>query len=112
VVLWMLMWKIVIRDMLTRVLTQSSRATAANGHGPFQVTDGYGHAEVDPPTAADDPIDVGRFEQVSDHHLGAGGREGRRPVVLAADHGANRKLALEEQAGHRSPVRVPRPTIW
>src|SRR4029453_8848066 len=63
----------------------------------------HGHAEVDPPAAADDPIDVGRFEQVSDHNFGASGTQGRGPVVLAADHGANRKPALEEQAGHGSP---------
>jgi hypothetical protein len=37
-----------------------------------------------------------RFEQVSDHHLGASGPQGRRPVVLAAYQGANRKPALEE----------------
>src|SRR5262249_56546505 len=60
----------------------------------------HGHAEVDPPTAADDSINVARFEEVSNHHLGAGGPQGRRPVVLAADHGANRKPALQEQAGH------------
>jgi hypothetical protein len=51
----------------------------------------------------DDPIDVGRFEEVSNHHLGAGGPQGRRPVVLAADHGTNREPALQEQAGHGSP---------
>src|SRR5207247_6113318 len=62
-------------------------------------------AERDPPTAADDPIDVGRFEEVADHHLGASGPQGRRPVVLAADHGAHRKPAIEEQAGHGSPDR-------
>jgi hypothetical protein len=31
------------------------------------------HAEVDPLTAADDPIDVDRFYWVSDQHLGIGG---------------------------------------
>src|SRR4029077_14889696 len=41
--------------------------------------------------------------QVSDHDLGASGPQRRRPVVLAADHGANRKPAIEEQAGHGSP---------
>src|SRR5882724_1121757 len=76
-----------------------------HGHGRLQVLGGHGHAEVDPPTAADDPIDVGRFEEVSDHHLGAGGPQGRRPVVLAADHGANRKPAIEERTGHGSPDR-------
>jgi hypothetical protein len=40
-----------------------------------------------------------------DHHLGAGGPQGRRPVVFAADHGVNRKPAMEEQAGHGSPDR-------
>jgi len=51
-------------------------------------------------------MDVGRFEKVSDHHLGASGPQGRRPVVLAADHGANRKPAIEEQPGHGSPDRA------
>jgi hypothetical protein len=50
-------------------------------------------------------MDVGRFEEVSDDHLGASGPQGRRPVVFAADHGANRKPALEEQASHGSPDR-------
>jgi hypothetical protein len=77
-----------------------------HGHGRLQVPGGHGHAEVDPPTAADDPIDVGRFEEVADHHLGAGGPQGRRSVVLTADHGANRKPALEEQAGYGSPNRA------
>src|SRR5262249_39108248 len=39
----------------------------------------------------------------SDHHLGASGPQGRRPIVLAADQGANRKPALEEEPGHGSP---------
>jgi hypothetical protein len=34
-------------------------------------------------------MDVCRFEQVSDHYLGAGSPQGIRPLVLAADHGAN-----------------------
>ena len=50
-------------------------------------------------------MDVGRFEEVSDDHLGASGPQGRRPVVLAVDHRANRKPAIEEQAGHGSPDR-------
>jgi hypothetical protein len=33
-----------------------------HGGRRFQVPGRHGHAEVDPPTAADDPIDVGRFE--------------------------------------------------
>ena len=41
-------------------------------------------------------ISGGRFEQFSDDHLSAGGSQRRRPVVLAADHGANRKAAIEE----------------
>src|SRR5882672_1388690 len=49
--------------------------SAERGHGRLQVPGGHGHAEVDPPTPADDPMDVGRFEQVSDHHLGAGSRK-------------------------------------
>jgi hypothetical protein len=75
-----------------------------HGHGRLQVPGGHGHAEVESPTAADHPIDVGRFEEVSDHHLGARVPQGRRPVVLAADHGANRKPAIEEQLGHGSPT--------
>jgi hypothetical protein len=55
---------------------------------------------------SDDLGDVGRFELVSDHRVGAGGPQGGRPVVLAADHGANPKPALEEQGGHGSPDRA------
>src|SRR6202043_1145820 len=73
------------------------------GHGCLEVTGRHGHAEVDSPTAVDDPIDIGRFEQVSDHHLGAGGPQRCRPIILATHHGANRKPAIEEQAGHGSP---------
>jgi hypothetical protein len=29
--------------------------------------------EVDPAAAADDAINITRFEEVADHHLGAGG---------------------------------------
>jgi hypothetical protein len=72
-----------------------------HGRGRLKVPGGSGHVEVDPP-AADDPIDVGLFEQVSDYHLGAASTRGSRPVVLAGDHGANRKPAIEEQPGHRS----------
>src|SRR6185437_8133010 len=61
---------------------------------------GHGHAEVDPPAAADDPINVGRFQEVADHHLGASGPQGRRPLVLASDHGADREASLQEQADH------------
>ena len=74
-------------------------------HGRLQVPGGHGHAEVHPPGAADGPVDVGRFEQVPDHHLGPGGPQGRRPVVLAADQGADREPAVEEQAGHGPPHR-------
>jgi hypothetical protein len=48
-------------------------------------------------------MDVGRFEEVPDDHFGAGGPQGRRAIILAANHGANRKPAIEEQAGDRSP---------
>jgi hypothetical protein len=65
----------------------------------------YGHAEIDPPTAINDAIDIGRFEQVSDDHLGASGSQGRSALVLATDHGANRQPTLEEQTGHGSPDR-------
>jgi hypothetical protein len=60
------------------------------GRRVIQVPGGHGHAEVESPAAADDPVDVGRFEEVSHHHLGAGGAQGCRPIVVAADHGADR----------------------
>ena len=71
--------------------------------GRLQVAGRNGHAEVDPPAAADDAEDVGRFEQVPDDHFGAGGPQGGRPVVLAADHGADRQPAIEQQASHVPP---------
>jgi hypothetical protein len=37
--------------------------------------------------------------RVDRHHVGASGPQGRSPVVLSADHGANRQTAIEE---HRS----------
>ena len=46
------------------------RSDRRHGHDRFQVTGGYGHAEVDPPAAGNDAIDIGRFEEVSDDHLG------------------------------------------
>ena len=70
VVFWMLIWETVTWNMLTRALTPSSRATAAMVTLAFQVTGGYGHAEVDPPAAGNDAIDNCRFEEVSDDHLG------------------------------------------
>src|SRR5206468_10828357 len=76
-----------------------------HGNPPLQVPGRHGHAEVDPPTSSDDPIDVGRFEQVSDHHLSASGPQGRRPVVFASDHSANRKSVIKEYASHISPDR-------
>src|SRR5262249_1213392 len=72
-------------------------------HGCLQIPGGHRHAEVDPPAAFDDPIDVGRFEQISGYHPGASGPQSRRSFVLAADHGADRKPAIEQQAGHGSP---------
>jgi len=75
-------------------------------HGCLQIPGGHRHAEVDPPAAFDDPIDVDGFEQVSGHHLGASRPQGRRSFVLAVNHGANRKPAIEEQAGHGSPDRA------
>ena len=61
-VLWMLIWETVICDMLTRALTPSSRATNAMATVAFQVSGGYGHAEVDASAAVNDAIDIGRFE--------------------------------------------------
>ena len=51
---------------------------------------------------------LGRDVRVRDLavHRGAGGPQGRRPIVLAADHRANWKPAIEEQAGHGSPDRT------
>src|SRR5215469_12732150 len=65
-------------------------------HGCLQIPGGHGHAEVDPPAALSDPKDIGRFEQVSGHDLGASGPQRRRSFVLAMDHGADRKPAIEE----------------
>jgi len=103
VVFRMLIWETVIWDILTNASTATSRATAAMVTVALQVTGGHGHTEVDSPAAANDAIDVGGFEEVSDHYLGSGGSQGRRPLVLAAHHGANRKPTLEEQPGHCSP---------
>src|SRR5262249_52473378 len=76
-----------------------------HSHGRLQVPGGNGHAEIDASTAADGPVDVRRFEQVSDHHLGAGVPQGHRAIVLAVDHRANGKPPVEEQTGHASPDR-------
>jgi len=38
-----------------------------------EVPGGHGHAEVNPGAAADDARNLTRFEEVADHHLGAGG---------------------------------------
>ena len=73
-----------------------------HGHGGLQVGGGHGHAEINSSTTTDDPKDIGRFEQVPDHYLRAGGPQGRGPVVLAADHRANRKPAFKEQVGYGS----------
>jgi hypothetical protein len=48
-------------------------------------------------------MDVGRFEEVPDHHLGPGGPQRRRPVVVATDQGADQEPAVEEQAGDGPP---------
>jgi hypothetical protein len=50
-------------------------------------------------------MDVARFEQVADHDFSAGGPQGGSPVVVTADHGADGKTAIEEQAGDGSPDR-------
>jgi len=52
------------------------------------------------------PRPNGSSRRLADDHLGASGPQGRCPVVLAADHGANRKPAIEEQPGHGSPDRA------
>jgi len=50
----MLISETVIWDMLTNAFTPASRV------------------EVDPAAAADDAINITRFEEVAHHHLGAG----------------------------------------
>ena len=50
-------------------------------------------------TTLHNAMNITRFEEVADHHLGARGSEGRRPFVLASHHRANRKPSIEEQAG-------------
>src|SRR5216684_1729723 len=95
----MLISETVIWDMLTNAFTPASRATAAMVTVASRYPGGYGHAEVDPAAAADDAINITRFEEVADHHFGAGGSQERRPFVLAPHHGANRKPSIEEQAG-------------
>ena len=72
-------------------------------HGRLQVTGGHGHPEVDPPGAAEGAVHVRRFEEVADHHLGPGGPQRRRPLVLTADQGADRQPAVEEQVGDSPP---------
>lgn len=74
-------------------------------HGCLKVAGRQRHAEVDSTTAVDDPIDVGRFQEVSEHHLGAGRSQGRCPVVLTTVHGANRKAAVKEEFGDGSADR-------
>jgi hypothetical protein len=101
----MLIRETVIWDMLKRASNPDFAGDRRHGHGRRQVPGGHGHANVVPPIAADDLLDVGRFESVSDHHLGTGGPQGRCPLVLAAGHGANEKTAIEEQLGHGSPDR-------
>src|SRR5262249_51431992 len=75
----------------------------SHGRGCLQIPGGHRHTEIDTPAALDDPIYVGRFEQISGHHLGASGSQGCCSFVLAVDHGADGKPAIEEQAGHGSP---------
>src|SRR5262249_58842910 len=74
-----------------------------DGHARPETRGGPRHAEGAPPAAFDDPKDVSRFEQVSGYHLGASGPQCRRSFVLAVDHGADRKPAIEQQPGHGSP---------
>jgi hypothetical protein len=52
-----------------------------------------------------DPINIGRFEEISDHDLGASGPQCLRAVILAADHRPNRQPAFEKQLRHGSPHR-------
>ncbi len=105
VVFSMLIWETVILRHIDQSFHSESfpRNGWCHGHGCLEVTGRRGHAEVDSPTALDDPIDIGGFEQVTDHHLGAGGPQRCRTIILATHHGANRKSAIEEQAAHDSP---------
>src|SRR5215472_14820609 len=49
---------------------------------------------------------VCRFEQVADHHLGPGGPQGRRPLVVAVDHGADGEPPIEEEVRHESAEKI------
>src|SRR5262252_668077 len=80
-------------------------------HGCLQIPSGNRHAEVDSQAAFNDPLDVGRFEQVSGHHLGASGSQGCRSFVLAVNHGADRKPAIEEQPGDEDGSNISHATF-
>jgi hypothetical protein len=47
--------------------------TTRHSYGRLEVAGGHGHVEVDPAATADDAINITRFEEVADHHLGASG---------------------------------------
>jgi len=69
----MLISETVIWDIVDQRVHFGFPRHGRHGQGRLEVPGGHGHAEVDPPAAADDAIDITRFEQVADHHLGARG---------------------------------------
>ena len=58
-VFWMLIWETVIWDILTKASSPTSRATAAMVTVAARYPADTDMPEVTPPTAADNPIDVG-----------------------------------------------------
>ena len=106
VVFRMLIWETVICERLTRAFTPTSRATVAMVTAASRYPGDTAMPKKTRRTAAHDPKDVGRLEQITDHHIGAGGPQRGRPFVLAAHHGAHRKPATEEEVGDRSPDRA------
>jgi hypothetical protein len=69
----MLISETVIWDMLTNAPHSGFPRHGRHGQCRLEVPSGHGHAEVDPAAAADDAINITRFEEVADHHLGARG---------------------------------------
>ena len=57
-----------------------------------------------PADAATDPIDVGRFEQVSDHDLRTHFAQRVRAFVFISHHRAHRLALLQQQFGDRAPL--------
>jgi hypothetical protein len=56
VVVGMLIWETVILGHVDKGVHPDFASDRRQGHGRRQVPGGHGHAEVDPPTAADNPL--------------------------------------------------------